>query len=553
MGVRGWPAQLGVAASLGVLLAMGWYFWAKLASKDGDLQAIREQKNAQLQTYHDAWVSFERAGLRGIVELHDFGNGVGVRLSPHNNASHDEPQTSGTRGAVPNSTLLFSFPGSLAVDLLSASGPLAQQLKQDITSGRITPLTACLGLFLAERRADEASPLAAFWRAVPDRQWHKENGIFSIPDYEFNLTAFGTTMEHWKTQAVEATNAAWTYLSEQPAFQEPHLSIDEVRWAYMLVHSHGIGHGNARRGGVVVEPAFMAPVLFMRPTPEERDAVRILWNDTTSRYEVYANEDTKPGEELYAHSPLLSDASLLAYRGLWYPSRHRMQVTLNLTDTLNRPNISSATVEAMRRHGCIDDSNQLSFWIKMIDKKQKIPPVLLSCMRLLAVADTPNKYGVLERKNWFGAWPITRHINQQNEAQAAQTAKALLDVLFDQLMSVNVEIREKLGKKTTGDIPSMQVRMAEVEMLVSLITSMKDLEAIASNQVMYEAYHVMMLEEWKKKHGTHTPHPSLTTAADASADHTNATDTTGGGEGSVLGDAKAEAVKNNGVDLAKSS
>jgi len=101
---------------------------------------------------------------------------------------------------------------------------------------------------------------------------------------EFRIIGAGTSMEGWRDTAVSETAQAHAFirsLAEEPAFASE-ISLEEVRWAYLVLHAYGqwAEEDGLESPGLELPPQvlFLWPLFLARPTPEAEGGVRLQYD-----------------------------------------------------------------------------------------------------------------------------------------------------------------------------------------------------------------------------------------------------------------------------------
>ena len=214
--------------------------------------ASRQGAPTEIEKFQAAWEAFTEVGLEGKLLPADFNNGCGLGLEKSEKAG----------------TTLMKIPARLVLSKYTPDQPIAARVRRDEAAGRISQTTGVLAVVVAERRRTDLPPASAkAFRALPDLKWQTTHGIFSIPEEEFNLFSFGTSMEGWQQTAFNQTAIAHQYIVSLGGNLQ-HTTEEEVRWAYLLFMRQP---AVLRERGVVVLPLFLA-----RPTPEPSDAAVVV-------------------------------------------------------------------------------------------------------------------------------------------------------------------------------------------------------------------------------------------------------------------------------------
>lgn len=473
------PNPLVIAACVAVcgvcLIAFGLIRPA--GSPGGDPRALAGRE--QLQERHQrALAGLKRAGVSGIVDIVDYGDGLGL----------------GVTQSVETGAVLLRVPEAMALDVAQArscaSGEPDQpaifdcQIEKAVASAvaknETSVLAGLLALLVMERRRgsheslhpDAATEVVA---TLPELAWQRENGLFAVDEEEFKVFGTGTSMEGWQNVAFTATGAAHAFITEKL----PHLSevsLEEVRWAYLMLQSHAQwaeDSGNDIQAGLELPPGalFLWPLFLARPTPEWQHGARLRHDKGNSVYEVVATHAMRPGDEVHFVDRRLSDASVLCFQGLWLTARHRMRLALNVSSARRDPE----ALPFLEKYGCASQPLQL-----YVMQQKSVDNQFMSCMRLLAMASNATRLKRAESKGWFERWPETKMIDQRSEATATELGIGALQQVLNRLGSSSAQMRQRFGSDTAAARPTVHVREAETMIVVGLLKSMKELQLVSS-------------------------------------------------------------------------
>uniref|UniRef100_A0A0G4FR39 Uncharacterized protein n=1 Tax=Chromera velia CCMP2878 TaxID=1169474 RepID=A0A0G4FR39_9ALVE len=357
---------------------------------------------------------------------------------------------------------------------------------------------------------------------MPAVSWHRNQGLFSISRTDFNVTAWGTTMETWREEADIAVDAALEALgqsqSSSPSPPPPLLKslseaerkkigVEELRWAWVLLHSHGLPEGPQRcpvndneeekggkrwtdspggcekgKGGGSSLPL---PLFFLRPSPVKAASLVVEpAEEGEGGVRLVAGGNIKEGEEVFLWTPQISDAWLLAFRGVFFRTRHRMVTSFNFTAKATDADV----VANMTELGCGPTE---PFAIQRFDdEKASINRLFYSCLRLGVAAEVPKLFWKLRNsKAFMGDWPRTRSLTLLSETSAITFGADLLKSKLDRLVSSSEELKQRLsGAGTVGDFPLVQVRAEEVELLVGILRTIREVMEVIKVPVLFDAY-----------------------------------------------------------------
>jgi len=459
---------------------------------------------AEIQQKHEmALAEVMHSGVSGNVSSKDFSDGLGLALnSPvaqgqviltipeHLAISVDRPHscvppqemTGGWRARTWAMSGRGFWPESpnLACEV-------ERRVVADVARKKATRLTGVLSLMVVEWLAAKglvASTAAApeVLQLLPDLQWQQENGLFALDPEELRVLGSGTSMHHWRDVAVNETSVALEYITSElgPLLGAGRVTLDHVRWAYLVVHGFGQGEGPGPPPEDLELPSqvwFLWPLFLARPTAEPEHAALLRHNKAEQVYEVLAPRDMAASEELLFLDLRLTDASALCFRGVWVTAKHRAQLKLPLSSRLKGP-----SVPLMQKYGCLSQTQNLNL---IVPVSRDVAPAFLSCMRM-AAAD-PEMLQRLETRGWFDNWPLTLPIDQRNEQSAAQLAVELLQKVLERLTQSNNELRQRFGSASVVQRPCVRVREAETMVVVSLLKSMQELALLSSNEYLFEA------------------------------------------------------------------
>lgn len=456
----------------------------------------------QLHENHvQALLELRRVGVAGGVDVVDFGDGLGL----------------GATQSLEPGDVLLSIPESLALGVdrarsCSSDAPPAvgsteadpldcrveRVVVQAVAQQEVTRLTGLIALLVMERRRGlvpglEPAATSAVLAVLPEPAWVADNGIFALDPEEFRVLGVGTSMEGWRDAAVNATNHAHAFLQKslEPFLGE--ITLEEVRWAYLVLHAHGQWVEDDGLDDGIEFPdkvLFLWPFLLARSTPEWGHGVQLRYSPARRAYEATVTRSLYQGDEVLFVDRRLSDASALCFRGLWLNGQHRARISLDVSgvprDPLSQP--------LLQKYGC--GTQPLRFYLQA---RKVIDPHFLSCMRLLALAGNVSRVERVERNGWMNAWPDTSAANRQSEAAAADLAISSLQQALQRLGGSGADIRQRFGSDPLAARPTMRVREAETMIVVSLLKSMKELQLLSGNEYLFEALRDSQKKTQKKK------------------------------------------------------
>lgn len=358
-----------------------------------------------------------------------------------------------------------------------------------VTRNETTHLTGLLALLVMERRRGtapwpdlHADATTGVLATFPELSWQRANGMFAVDEDEFKIFGTGTSMEGWRNLAVEETAAAHSFIREKLTLLAD-VSVVEVRWAYLMLHSHAssVEDGAADVfSGLDLSPStlFLWPLFLARPTPEWQHGVRVRHNHVDKVYEVVATHAMRVGDELHFVDRRLSDATVLCFQGLWLTSRHRMRLSLNVSTARRDPE----ALPYLQKFGCAAQPLHL-----YVVAQKSVDAQFMSCMRLLALAANVTRLKRAESKGWMERWPVTGLVDQRTEATATELGVAALQQVLGRLGSSSQQMRQKFGGDTAAARPTVHVREAETMIVVGLLKSMKELQLVSSSEYLYDA------------------------------------------------------------------
>lgn len=495
------PAQYPLAtaalvALCGVVLIVFSSVWPTSTSGNEAQKAASEQLH---ERHLHALAELRTTGFSGAVDVVDFGDGLGLGVS------HGME-----RGAV-----VLTVPETLALDVTNTRSCPGDTFATAIEAGadclveravvkavsrqEASRLTGLLALLVMEKRRGLVSGLepnagSAVLGILPDPSWQAEDGIFAVDSEEFRVMSAGTSMEGWRDVAVNETAKALIFLQTASfaASLGGDASLEEVRWAYLVLHAHGQWMEDEGLDDGVELPSqvlFLWPLFLARPTPEWQHGVKLRYNADQHVYEVVATRPMRPAEELLFVDRRLSDASALCFRGLWLAGRHRARLSFNVSGVVRDPQ----SQPILKKYGC--GAQPLKLYVQA---RKSIDPHFLSCMRMLALASNASKLQRVERSGWMKSWPDTNPVGRQTETAAAGLAINVLQQVLNRLGSSSAEIRQRYGGDAVATRPTVRVRESETMVVVGLLKSMKELQLLSGNEYLFDALH----EKTKKKKGS---------------------------------------------------
>lgn len=360
-----------------------------------------------------------------------------------------------------------------------------------------------MALLVMERRRGltaglEPTAASSVLEVLPRLSWQEENGIFAIDAKEFRVLGAGTSMEGWLDAALNETAEAHGFIqnSSLAAMLGDAVSLEELRWAYLVIHSHGQWLGEDGLDDGVELPAqvvFLWPLFLARPTPEWQHGVRLRYDEKRRVYEALAPRAMRPGDELLFVDRRLSDASVLCYRGLWLAGRHRARLSLDVSSASRDPQAEAT----LRRYGCGGQPLRL-----FVQAHTSIDQHFLSCMRMLALAANATRLHRVEQTGWTRHWPETSVVNRQTEMVAAEVAISALQQVLQRLGGSGDEIRKRYGSDAVAARPTVRVREAETMVVIGLLKSMKELQLLSSNEYLFEALRETTREKKASREGS---------------------------------------------------
>lgn len=456
-----------------------------LVSPDpGSDQATKAPREQLQQRHQRALAALRRSGVSGPVDIVDFGDGLGLGVTQNVEA-----------GAV-----LLRVPESMALDVGQSrscvqgehdEATLACQVERAVASAvasnELSRLSGLIVLLLAERRRGllegfDVDAVTDVLTTLPELTWQRENGMFAVDEDEFRIFGTGTSMEGWRDAAMEATAVPHMFMNEKlPQMGE--VSMDEVRWAYLMLQWHAQwaeeGASDIPAGlELPLDVRFLWPLFLARPTPEWQHGVRLRHNQDAQVYEVLASHPMRSGDEVHFVDRRLSDASVLCFQGLWLTARHRMRLSLNVSSARR----DDEAMPILQEYGCA--SQPLHLYVmqqKSVDNK------FMSCMRMIALAANATRLRRAIKKGWLERWPVTGMVDQRTEATATELGIGSLQQVLNRLGSSSAQMRQRYGGDTAAARPTVHVREAETMIVVGLLKSMKELQLVSSSEYLFEA------------------------------------------------------------------
>lgn len=463
------PAQCPLlSAALVASVAVGLVVFSSVRPSDPlNGQATSGASKEELDARMEALEELNRAGLTGSVTIVVFGDGVGL----------------GTTQKIPAGGTLLRIPEALALDPQTTrscgedSERLDCQIETSVSkawaSKTISRLTALLVLLIMERRRGmvnglEPTASSKVLNVLPSLAWQRGNGLFAIDKEEFHDMALGTSMEGWQDTAQKDVRRALSYLRRSLP-ELTNVSVEEVQWAYLLLHSLGqwtdLNYTHDEQLDIPPQLHFLWPLFLARPTADWDNGVRVRHNATERMYEVFTPRALAATEELHFVDWRLSDASVLCFRGLWLASRHRAQISLDMSNFTRDP----LSQPILNKYGC--GSQPLRLYVQA---QKSTDPLFLSCMRMLALSTEAKKLRKAHKTGWMANWPHTEKVNAQYETTAAAIAVHTLQHALDRLSTSNSKIRQRFGGDSVALRQTVKVREAEMLVIVSMLKSMKD-------------------------------------------------------------------------------
>lgn len=311
-------------AACGISLIGFSNVWPQDAASSEPEKAMQEQMQQQRS---QAFKMFQASGLSGNVGAVEFGDGLGLGATAH----------------IPAGSTIFTIPENLALDvrhvrscpdgkdselghqsapdLLNNNHGMLSDLPdesglpldcliehlvvQQFASKKISELTGLLTLLVMERSRGavpglEPNGFSELLKVLPQPSWQAEKGIFAIEEEEFKIFSAGTSMEGWQEIAVNETLQAHlfikSWLTSEVGFD---VTIDEVRWAYVVLHAFGQWvSDNWYETGIELLPQmlFLLPLFLARPTPEWEHGVHLTFDEKSRHYDVVAPHTLQPGD-----------------------------------------------------------------------------------------------------------------------------------------------------------------------------------------------------------------------------------------------------------------
>eukprot|EP00929_Paragymnodinium_shiwhaense_P119027 TRINITY_DN90914_c0_g1_i1.p1 TRINITY_DN90914_c0_g1~~TRINITY_DN90914_c0_g1_i1.p1 ORF type:complete len:515 (+),score=56.92 TRINITY_DN90914_c0_g1_i1:119-1663(+) len=479
-----------VVAACGVALIVFSSVWpASPATGDHDLSSEH-----LYERYIRALAELKRAGMTGGIDVIDYGDGLGLGVSQSMSEGSVllripetlSLDTARTRSCTEEQTLV----GRFVKDDSPADCQIERAVVSGVARGDISRLTGLITLLIMERRRGKTSGLPASQVAAaaldifPDMSWMAENGLFAIDGEEFRIVSTGTSMESWQQAAVNETIRAREFAQKTLAAKlgsDVKLSMEEVRWAYLMLHAYGqwVEDDGMDEGlGMPSHILFLWPLFLARPTPEFQHGVQLRHDPEKHVYEVVTPRALRYGEEIHFVDRRLSDASALSYRGLQLIGQHRAHITFNVSGAAR----DAEAQQTLDRFGCGAQPLRL-----YLTAQKTVDPHFISCMRMLALASNASKLQRAEKAGWLDTWPDTGMVDRKTELQASELAVSALQGALQRLGSSNAEIRQRFGSDPLARRPTVRVRESESMILLGLLKSMKELQLVGSNEYLFEA------------------------------------------------------------------
>lgn len=488
-----------LSAAVVALCGIGLVVWWPQELSDDEARRGRAPVHDDVGERHlTALAELKRAGLVAHLEVADFGDGLGLaspkgakagtvlmRVPPSLVLDAEQPKSCGVDGTS-------SAPEAASEEVAACEVELA--VARAVVGDETLRLAGLIALVILERRrplgpavgdaagtptaAGIAAARSAAFRVAPKLGWQEKSGIFAIDEEEFMLLGAGTSMEGWREVAVNETQRALKGIQGLNVERSlPNVTLEEVRWAYLLLHAQRLRSDD---GGADEWPrgtALLWPRLLARTTPDPAVGAVVSWSDRDGAFLVSAPRSLGPGDELLFLDPMLSDASALCFRGLWLTERHRMQLSLDVSSAKR----DAASQPLLDKYGCGAQPLQL-----FIETQKTVDQRFIGCMRLLALASNASRLQALERKGFFDEWPATSSANRRTEVAAVDLAIETLSHVLNRLSSKGAVIKQRFGADTVAQRPCAKVREAETMLVVSLLKSMKELQAIARDEFLFD-------------------------------------------------------------------
>lgn len=442
-------------------------------------------REPQLAGHQRAFAALRNAGVSGIVDVADYGHGLGLGVTQNVEA-----------GAV-----LLRVPDFLALDVRSARscrGPepvaldceIEKIIVSAVSRNETSRLVGLISLLVMELRRGSTPSIPGLERAetsdvlstLPDLSFEQDNGIFATDEEEFKIFSVGTSMEGWRELAVNATVAAHTFiLAKLPMLED--VTLQQVRWAYLMLQSHAQWEQenvSDFQSGLDLPAGthFLWPLFLSRPTPEWQHGVRIRYDQESRVYEVVTTHAMRTGDEVHFVDRRLSDASVLSFQGLWLTGRHRMRLTLNVSSAKRDPD----SLSTLHQYNCGTQPLQL-----YVMAQKSVDAHFMSCMRMLALAANHTRLKRAQKKGWLDKWPVTGMVDQKTETAATELGINALQQVLGRLGSSSTQMRQRFGNDAAAARPTVHVREAETMIVVGLLKSMKELQLVSSSEYLFEA------------------------------------------------------------------
>lgn len=482
------PAQCPLfIAALVALCGIGLIVFGSLwPAGTADGEAGRSPREHLHKKHLQALAELRKFGLSGAVDVIDFGDGLGL----------------GAAQSIEANAVLMRVPEALSLDVArvrhcarseadegepALDCQIEQKVVEAVSKNEVSRLTGLLSLLVMERRRGLVTGLprnaaSEVLKTLPEPEAQAANGLFAIDGEEFRIFSRGTSMEGWHAVAVKDTTQAHDFIRAS-LHQLGDVSLDEVKWAYLVLHFHAQWAGeDGLDDGLELPPQvyFLWPLFLARPTPEWQHGVHLRHNAQSHTYEVVTSHAMHAGDEVHFVDRRLSDASVMCFQGLWLTGRHRMRLSLNVSAAKRDP----PSQPILQKYGCGAQPLRL-----YVSAQKNVDQHFISCMRMLALASNVSKLTRAEQKGWMHSWPVTEMAGKKVEATAVELAIGSLQQVLSRLGSSSAEMRQRFGNDAAAKRPSVQVREAETMIVVGLLKSMKELQLVASNEYLYEALH----------------------------------------------------------------
>lgn len=460
-------------------------------SGDGALGGTSRGDDRLQETHRGALAGLKNSsrgvqGLQGSVDVYDFGDGLGLGLT-------QAVQENATILQVPRALVLdpsqtrSCTEGKMSDEALDCrTETVVQEWLTGLPDGdggrkNISRLTGLLAILVLERLRGHLpglrpSPLSGVLDVLPELA----TSLFAIDEHEFRVFSIGTSMEGWREVATKEVELAHTFIKNHLPLGE--VALEKVQWAYLVLQAHGHWTKDVMlhdSPDVPDQVLFLSPLFLARPTPEYEHGVRMQWNKDSGLWEALAPRAMRAGDEVHFVDRRLSDASVLCFRGLWFTGRHRMQLTLNVSET-KRDEKAQILLDS---YGCGERPLRL-----YMTAQKSVDHRFFGCMRLLAMAGNSTRLLKASRSGWLDDWPNTTALSRSAESQATELAVSALQQVLTKIGTSSAKIRKDFGTDAVATRPTVKVREAETMVVVALLKSMKELQLVTSNNQLYDDF-----------------------------------------------------------------